>query len=85
MAYEIHDWDERDLPVRRTAPSPGLAAVFSVVLPGLGQVYAGELLPGLLWFGAVSFSYWVILVPGFLVHGLCIWSAYRAARRWRRY
>lgn len=85
MSYEIRSDSELELRVLRAAPSPGLAAVFSVVLPGLGQVYAGELLPGLLWFAAVSFSYWVVLVPGFLVHGLCIWSAYRAARRWRRY
>ena len=73
-----------DLVVRR-APSPGLSAVLSVVLPGLGQVYSGRLLAGALWLAATSFSYWAILVPGFLVHALCIWSAYQSARTWKRY
>ncbi len=85
MTYQMREDREFELRVRRAAPSPGLAAVFSVVLPGLGQVYAGELLPGLLWFAAVSFSYWAVLVPGFLVHGLCIWSAYRCAKHSRGY
>jgi TM2 domain-containing membrane protein YozV len=67
------------------APSPGLAAVFSVVIPGLGQVYSGRLLAGGLWFLTTSFSYWAILIPGILVHGVCVWSAYQSARRWVRY
>ena len=30
----------------RNAPNPGIAAVLSVLLPGLGQVYCGRLLAG---------------------------------------
>ena len=67
------------------APSPGIAAVLSVLLPGLGQVYSGRLLAGALWFLATSISYWAILVPGILVHALCIWSAYHSAKRWAAY
>ena len=66
----------REIVVRR-APSPGIAAVLSVFVPGLGHVYGGRLLAGALWFLATSFAYWAILVPGFLVHALCIWSAWR--------
>ncbi len=40
---------EDELTIRR-APQPGIAAVLSVLLPGLGQVYSGRLLPGGLWF-----------------------------------
>ncbi len=75
-------WDydfEPDVVVQR-APSPGIAAVLSVLLPGLGQVYAGRLLAGALWFLATTVSYSLILLPGFLVHALCIWSAYRSCR-----
>ena len=68
--------------VLRRAPAPGIAAVLSVLLPGLGQVYAGRLLAGGLWFLATTFGYWAILVPGFLIHALCVWSAYRSARGW---
>jgi TM2 domain-containing membrane protein YozV len=74
-----------DRPGRYRPPSPGLAAVFSVFVPGLGQVYAGRLLPGALWFLGTSFAYWAILIPGFLVHALCVWSAYQSAKRWDEY
>jgi TM2 domain-containing membrane protein YozV len=73
---------EDELVVRR-APQPGIAAVLSVLLPGLGQVYAGRLLAGGVWFLATGFAYWAVLLPGFVVHALCIWSAYASAREWR--
>lgn len=69
---------DREIAVRRL-PSAGVAAVLSVVLPGLGQVYTGRLLAGALWFLATGFAYWAILLPGFIVHALCIWSAYHSA------
>lgn len=66
-------------------PSPGIAAVLSVLIPGLGQVYNGRLFGGACWFLAASFAYWAILVPGFIVHALSVWSAYSGAREWRGY
>jgi len=71
--------------VARRAPHPGIAAVLSVLLPGLGQVYAGNLLTGALWFLFTGFAYWAVLLPGFLAHGICVWCAYRAAKDWRGY
>ena len=70
-------------PIR--TPSPGLAAVLSVVIPGLGHVYAGRLLAGLLWFLAAGFGYWAILVPGFLIHVASVYFAYQAAKEFRGY
>jgi TM2 domain-containing membrane protein YozV len=67
------------------APSPGVAAVLSVFVPGLGHVYAGRVLAGAVWFVATMFGYWAILVPGFLIHAASIWFAYQAARDWRRW
>jgi len=75
---------ERSVDVHR-APSPGIAAVLSVVVPGLGQVYTGRLAAGAIWFVATSFAYWAVLLPGFLVHAFCIWSAYVDARDWEGY
>ena len=75
--------DERSLPPR--APSPGIAAVLSVLVPGLGQVYSGHLVSGAVWFLATGLAYWAILLPGFLVHAFCVGSAYLQARRWRRW
>ena len=67
------------------APSPGVAAVLSVLIPGLGQVYTGQLGAGAVWFLGTMFCYWAPLVPGFLVHALCVWSAYQNARDFRDY
>ncbi len=75
---------EDESPARR-APHPGLAAVLSVFLPGLGQIYSGRLVAGALWFLATSLFYWAIVLPGFVVHALCIWSAYASARDWPGY
>jgi len=75
---------EDEIVVRR-APAPGIAAVLSVLLPGLGQVYTGRLLAGALWFLATGLAYWAVLLPGFLVHALCIWSAYHSAKLWTDY
>ena len=69
----------------RRAPSPGLAAVFSVVIPGLGQIYNGRLLAGALWFLATGFAYSAVLLPGFLVHAICVWCAFAGARDFRGY
>ena len=66
-------------------PVPGIAAVLSVFVPGLGQVYAGRLVAGALWFLATGFCYWAVLVPGFIAHAICIWSAFDGARNWRGY
>ena len=66
-------------------PIPGIAAVLSVILPGLGQVYAGRLLVGAVWFVGTCMAYSAVLLPGFLVHALCIWSAYKGALYWSRY
>lgn len=75
---------EDEILIRR-APSPGIAAVLSVLLPGLGQVYAGRLVAGGLWFLLTGLAYWAVLLPGFLAHALCIWSAYHSAQRWTDY
>ncbi len=79
------DSERQDAIARRQAPHPGIAAVLSVVVPGLGQVYNGQLGAGLVWFLAAGFGYWAILVPGFLIHVLSVWFAYRGARAWRGY
>ena len=84
MGPSEYDWDydefERDCESERLpprAPSPGIAAVLSVFIPGLGHLYAGRLLAAAVWFLATTFAYSMILLPGFLFHAFCIWSAYR--------
>jgi TM2 domain-containing membrane protein YozV len=80
----VYDDFDDEIVVRR-APSPGIAAVLSVLIPGLGQVYCGRLLAGGIWFLATSFFYWAVLLPGFVAHALCVWSAYQSAKDWQGY
>ncbi len=80
MPYEV----ESRYPVTRP-PSPGVAAVLSVLIPGLGQVYGGRLGAGALWFLGTCIAYSAVLLPGFLVHAVCVWSAYEGAIRFRRW
>ena len=81
----MYDIDSMDRDLAPRAPSPGLAAVLSVLIPGLGQVYSGHLGSGAIWFLATGLAYWAVLLPGFLVHAFCVASAYSLARRWRRW
>jgi len=48
--------NDLELIERYRPPSPGVAAVLSVLLPGLGQVYAGRMLAGAVWFVATGFT-----------------------------
>jgi hypothetical protein len=59
-------------PVRRW--SPGLAAVLSLFLPGLGQLYKGQIY-GIFWFMFVSMDYVALILPGLILHFFCVLGA----------
>ncbi len=66
--------------------SPGLAAVLSLVLSGVGQIYNGQILKGVAFIVAqlVNFALTAILigwVPLVVVWVWAIWDAHRVARR----
>lgn len=60
--------------------SPALAAILSLVLPGAGQLYTGNVLSALLWFILVTAGY-TLIVPGILLHLFCIIAATSSAHR----
>jgi hypothetical protein len=60
-------------PVQRW--SPALAAVLSMLVPGLGQAYKGQLLNGVVWFFLVGVGYLALILPGLLLHFFCIVGA----------
>jgi TM2 domain-containing membrane protein YozV len=60
-------------PVQRW--SPALAAVLSVLVPGLGQAYKGQVLNGIVWFFLVGVGYLALVLPGLLLHFFCIVGA----------
>ncbi|NVB85153.1 MAG: hypothetical protein HOV81_42700 [Kofleriaceae bacterium] len=64
-------------------PNAAAAAVLSLIVPGAGQLYAGRPLSAIAWFMLVSMGYLLLIVPGVLLHILCIAAAAGAAHQWR--
>lgn len=60
---------------------PGLASVFSLVVPGVGQVYNGEFLRALFWL-IVTPGFWIGTggVFGWVCHLVSAMTAYHRAR-----
>ena len=60
---------------------PGLAAVLSLIIPGVGQSYNGHILPGLLWF-IITPGLWIGTggVLGWICHIISAYMAYTYAR-----
>jgi hypothetical protein len=74
--------DPYELEVRHP-PNPAAAAVLSMIVPGAGQLYAGRPLSGVAWFALVTMGYLLLIVPGVVLHILCVASAAGAANSWR--
>jgi TM2 domain-containing membrane protein YozV len=55
--------------------SPGVAAVLSFLLPGLGQIYKGQVFNGLAWMIVVVVGYVCLVLPGLILHLCCIFGA----------
>jgi hypothetical protein len=68
--------------VRRAphAPSPMVAALLTVLIPGAGHLYARHVFGAVMWFMLVSLGY-VLVLPGLFFHAWSIISAASAAHR----
>jgi TM2 domain-containing membrane protein YozV len=55
--------------------SPGVAAVLSLVIPGAGQMYKGQVGQGFAWLFGVVIGYVLFVVPGLILHIICIIAA----------
>lgn len=68
--------------VSSTMKNPGLAAVLSAVIPGLGQLYNGQILWAVLWF-IITPGLWIGSggFLGWICHVLSAYQAYRHALR----
>ena len=56
--------------------SPGAAAVLSLCFPGAGQIYRGRLMRGFAWLLCVAIGYVCLILPGMMLHALCVGDAY---------
>lgn len=61
-------------PVEFKAPN-FLAAVWSTMLPGLGQLLKGRIMPGIIWAACVGVGYFTYFWPGLIIHAFCIMDA----------
>ena len=55
--------------------SPGVAALLSFIIPGAGQMYKGNVMSGLAWLFFVVLGYFLLLIPGLILHLICIFAA----------
>jgi TM2 domain-containing membrane protein YozV len=52
-----------------------IAALWSMMLPGLGQLMKGQIMPGIIWAFLTGFGYFAFTWPGLFFHTLCILDA----------
>lgn len=52
-----------------------IAALWSMMLPGLGQLMKGHIMPGIFWALATGFGYFSYFWPGLIIHTFCILDA----------
>lgn len=55
--------------------NPLIAAMLSLVWPGLGQIYKGQLVNGLVWMLVVFLGYAAFIIPGLCLHLCCVIGA----------
>jgi TM2 domain-containing membrane protein YozV len=65
---------------------PGLAAVLSAIIPGVGQFYNGRILAGILWL-IITPGLWIGTggLLGWVCHVIAAYTAYTYARDHRGY
>ena len=56
-------------------PNDTVAAVLSLVIPGAGQIYKGRIAMGIAWLVLTVLGYLTLLVPGMLLHFICVFQA----------
>lgn len=60
----------------KPTPSNGGAAVLSLFVPGAGQMYKGRVGTGLIWLICTVIGYVMLIIPGLILHLICIFNAY---------
>lgn len=60
---------------------PGVAAVLSVIIPGVGQIYNGDFLRGIFWLIATP-GFWIGTggLFGWVCHLIAAYTAYQRAK-----
>lgn len=78
IANEVDDQPTKHWPAKHKKQRPewnGIAAVMSFLIPGLGQLYKGHVLSGLIIFVATLISYGLFILLGIVPHIIAIIDA----------
>jgi TM2 domain-containing membrane protein YozV len=72
---------ERHVEVKIAMRDPGLAAILSLIIPGIGQFYNGRILAGILWL-IITPGLWIGTggLLGWVAHVVSAYTAYSYAR-----
>jgi TM2 domain-containing membrane protein YozV len=64
---------------------PGTAAVLSLLIPGVGQLYNGDFLRGIFWL-IITPGLWIGSggTLGWIFHLIAAWTAHRRALYWNQ-
>ena len=65
----------------KSLPNPGVSAVLSFFIPGVGQIYNGAFLRGIFWF-IVTPGLWIFSAGtlGWIFHIIAAYTAYSYAK-----
>ena len=55
--------------------SPAVALLLSFFIPGLGQMYKGQVLNGIVWLVFTCIAYTMLVIPGLILHLCCVIGA----------
>ena len=66
----------------KSLPNPGVSAVLSFFIPGVGQIYNGAFLRGIFWF-IVTPGLWLFSTGtlGWIFHIIAAYTAYSYAKK----
>jgi hypothetical protein len=62
-------------PNRERKWNPGVAGILSLVIPGTGQMYKGEVGLGVIWLIVTILGYCLFIIPGMILHLICVLKA----------
>jgi TM2 domain-containing membrane protein YozV len=75
-----HPINPQSMKTSQRSWSPGIAALLSFIIPGAGQMYKGHVGTGILWFIFVIGGYFLFIIPGAILHLVCIFNAARGQK-----
>jgi len=64
----------------RPKPSPAVAVMLSMLIPGAGHIYSNRPGAGVAWMATTLMGYACCFLPGLFLHGLCLVSAAQTRR-----